>query len=334
MNLDTKVCLLRIVFSWTRQARDQANLSASEAKRLKAALHTMVQRHELELVQSEVHALEAEARNLKTKLKESVPSAECASLRQQGDELRAENTRLKAQLKDMVARREFDSNVGELAEARLALQRLSEKAEGMVRKEDLDAAGHHSKLGWDKVSLLEEQLGNRNMEVETLKGRLHQSVARSELQASQARCQAHEEDKQRSQEQGEVLRQELSALKLKLKQVEEERDDLLDKVARMCNKEDLHAANSELSGAQANVEALDMQLSSAQAQLTLLKAQLQEKKDEVQSLRTQMEQMVARKDLAFAQGQVLSVQMEVTIMCVCVCVCLCVCLCQYVCERE
>jgi hypothetical protein len=68
---------------------------------------------------------------------------------------------------------------------------------------------------------------------------------------------------------GRSERQELSALKLKLKQVEEERDDLLDKVTRaatrMFNKEDLHAANSELSGAQANVEALDMQLSSAQA---------------------------------------------------------------------
>ena len=80
----------------------------------------------------------------------------------------------------------------------------------------------------------------------------------------------------------------------------------------MCNKEYLHAAQSELSGAQANVEALDIQLSSAQAQLTLLKKQLQEKKDEVQGLRTQMEEMVSRKDLAFAKGQVHSVQMENT----------------------
>jgi len=272
----------------------------------------MVPRRELELAQSEVHALEAEARNLKAKLNESVPKEDYAVLRQQGDELRAESTRLKAQLKDMVARVEFDAQVDELAESRLSVQRLSQTLKGMVPREDLDAASHESKLGRERVSSLEEQLGHSNVEVEALKGRLQESVARSELKAAQANCQVLEEDKQRSQEQVEVLKQELSALKLKLKQVEKDRDDVLGNQSRMCNKEDLHAAQSELSGAQANVEALDIQLSSAQAQLTLLKKQLQEKKDEVQGLRTQMEEMVSRKDLAFAKGQVHSVQMENT----------------------
>ena len=41
----------------------------------------MVPRRELELAQSEVHALEAEARNLKAKLNESVPKEDYAALR-------------------------------------------------------------------------------------------------------------------------------------------------------------------------------------------------------------------------------------------------------------
>ena len=58
-------------------ATDKAITLDAEAKRLKAAAHTMVPRRELELAQTEAETLQDQLRLVKSKLKETVNALEC-----------------------------------------------------------------------------------------------------------------------------------------------------------------------------------------------------------------------------------------------------------------
>jgi len=72
----------------------------------------------------------------------------------------------------------------------------------------------------------------------------------------------------------------------------------------------VHEANGRASALETQLQTLNIELQSGTVQLAALKSVLQEKKDEASTLRTEMNDMVHRKELAVARGQLQTVQMQ------------------------